>query len=403
MNYLIILSFFLAPAYVIKFKLYSYPANLLMLWLVFIWLVFFIWLMVKHRWEDFWQFLKNLEKKILVFTGLFFLAGCFGLVINGLDRAKLGQFIVLFLQPISIFFLAGYAFKKTPKTKDYLLLTTYYLLAFAGFCAIVQYYTLWTLPPQFWGNSIEPRRALAFFVHPNFYALWAAPLLALLIPDLAENLKSKILNPSRLGRPAEADLKSLAWVVGAMGLFLSLSRAGWLGLGMAVIVYLLVAADKKIRAVVFVAAAMALIIIFYIPNWRQRALLPFYGEKSASSRLELWQSGWKAVKLSPILGLGLNGYSYRYADLQTDPSLDTHNFPHNIFLDFWVETGLLGLISFVCITGGYIFYVLKNRSNPLALGIGLFLIALVAQGLIDNPYFKNDLALVFWIVLSTAI
>jgi hypothetical protein len=45
----------------------------------------------------------------------------------------------------------------------------------------------------------------------------------------------------------------------------------------------------------------------------------------------------------------------------------------------------------------------KNRSNAIGFGIALFLIAILTQGQIDNPYFKNDLALVFWIVLSLII
>ncbi len=126
-----------------------------------------------------------------------------------------------------------------------------------------------------------------------------------------------------------------------------------------------------------------------------------------------------------------------------------------------METGLLGLISFLIIVGLYIYRGLKTttpsrqggtpllsqegnapqlsqgrsaelQSSPptiggvpaalsaealakmeggggginnqiLKLSIALFLIALITQGLIDNPYFKNDLALVFWIILSLAI
>jgi hypothetical protein len=43
---------------------------------------------------------------------------------------------------------------------------------------------------------------------------------------------------------------------------------------------------------------------------------------------------------------------------------------------------------------------LLYRNDAYKLGVALFLIALLFQGLIDNPYFKNDLAMVFWIILS---
>src|SRR6202000_2335904 len=106
-------------------------------------------------------------------------------------------------QPISLFFIAGYIFKQNPKAKNFILYTLYFILAAAGIYGIIQYFTLIGLPMAWWGNSVEPKRALSFFVHPNFYALWAAPLLALLIPDVAQTIKSKIFN-----------FKAAAWIIG---------------------------------------------------------------------------------------------------------------------------------------------------------------------------------------------
>jgi len=98
--------------------------------------------------------------------------------------------------------------------------------------------------------------------------------------------------------------------------------------------------------------------------------------------------------------MGLTGFSQNWERLNSDANLDTHNFPHNIFLNFWTETGLLGLISFIVLSSIFIFRGLKQKKGLLALGLSLFVIALMTQGLIDNPYFKNDLAIVFWLALS---
>lgn len=199
-------------------------------------------------------------------------------------------------------------------------------------------------------------------------------------------------------------IKPLAWMIGAVGLLLSFSRAGWLGLGVAGIIYLIVAADKKIRKLALYGIIVIIIVIISIPNLRWRFTLPFYGEKSAVSRSSLWETGWKGIKESPILGLGLTGFSNNWTRLNTDAGLtETHNFPHNIFLDFWVETGLLGLISFIGLAWIFIYDGIKNRKDIIKLSVALFLIALLTQGQIDNPYFKNDLAMVFWIILSLAI
>ena len=176
----------------------------------------------------------------------------------------------------------------------------------------------------------------------------------------------------------------------------------------AIFVYAIVAADKKIRLVIAGFVIVAASIIYALPNLRYRFITPFYGETSANSRIILWKAGWNSVKNSPITGLGLTGFSHQYRSLVPDPNLDTHNYPHNIFLDVWVETGLLGLLSFTAIVIIYIYQglraaTLKNTDTSkvsIKLPVALFLVALITQGLIDNPYFKNDLALVFWLVLS---
>ena len=424
MLYLLIITFILAPAYAIRFNLGFLPRNILMMWVFLVWIAFVVNLIAKKRARIFLTAVKNIREEILLTVGFFFISGIISLFIKGFDQAKLGQFIVLFLQPISIFFIGKFFFEQHPQSKSYLLLTTYYLLALAGLYAILQYFTLLGLPQIYWGNANEPKRALSFFAHPNFYALWSAPLLALLIPDVFENLKSKILN-----------LKSLAWALGALGLLLSFSRAGFLGLAAAIGIYLIVAAEAKIRKLIFAAVIVMVIVIISVPNLRWRFVLPFYGEKSAISRLSLWHTGVKAIKESPIFGLGLTGFGNNWQKLNTDPNLDTHNFPHNVFLNFWVETGLLGLISFLGLISIYIYRGLRPsvipaateprsgeglagihnldsrqpagkagfRGNDIKLAVALFLICLLFQGLIDNPYFKNDLAMVFWMVLSLSI
>ncbi len=421
MPYLLALTLLLTPTYVIKFNVFGFPPDVLMVWVVLVWVIFLGWILAKHQLREFWQSLMGLDKKILVLVGLFFLSGIISLFVHGFDRAKLGQFIVLFLQPVSIFFIGRFIIKQYPRATNYLLLTTYFLLAVTGLYAILQYFTLIGLPTAWWGNSNEPKRALSFFIHPNFYALWCAPLLAFLIPDIFSSFSLPLMGRVREGW--KNWIKMFAWIIGATGLLLSLSRAGWAGLGAAVLVYLIFAADKKIRKIIFAGVIIMVIVIVCIPNLRWRFVLPFYGEKSAVSRFSLWDTGIKGVKESPIFGLGLTGFSRQWTTLNTDPGLtDTHNFPHNIFLDLWVETGLIGLISLIGLIGLYLYRGLRGASPPakegwiakrdgvvgdfnrtIALSIALFLIAVLVQGQVDNPYFKNDLAMVFWIILSLAI
>lgn len=396
MSYIIFITLLLTPAYALRFNIVGQSANLLLVWVVLVWLFFSIHLLRLNRLKDFWHYLKTLDKKWLLLVFIFFLSGLLALYNQGFSQKKLGQFLVLFLQPISLFFCFGYLFYKNPEFKTSWIYAAYLLLGLMGIWSIIQYFTLFGLPVEYWGNAVEPKRALGFFGHPNFFALFTAPLLAFLIPDLfnrVQNQRNILITPKLF----------LFWILGSIGLFLSMSRAGWLGLTAAISVSLLLVGNKKLRLTALICGTILTIIILITPNLRYRVILPFMGEKSAVSRLSLWHTGIVAIKKAPIFGLGLTGFGSNWLTLNTDPNLDTHNFPHNVFLDFWVETGLLGLLSFVGLSSLALYQGFKRRNNEMALGVSLFLIALLIQGQIDNPYFKNDLALIFWVILSLAI
>jgi O-antigen ligase len=196
---------------------------------------------------------------------------------------------------------------------------------------------------------------------------------------------------------------TLFWVIGAFGLLLSLSRAGWVGLAAAIGIFAIIAGTKHIRLAVLAIGVLAIVFVFLNVNLRYRVLLPFHGEKSAVSRVSLWGTGLKAIKENPVFGKGLTGFARNWDRLNTDPNIDRHNYPHNVFLNFWVETGLLGLISFILLSLFVVIRGYQNRSNTYALGIALFVITLLVQGMFDNPYLKNDLAMLFWMVLALGL
>src|SRR6185436_15836198 len=101
-------------------------------------------------------------------------------------------------------------------------------------------------------------------------------------------------------------------------------------------------------------------------------------------------AGIQQIGQHPILGLGLGGFARLGLGV---------NYPHNIFLNFWVELGILGLISFLWIMF-LSFQQHKNKANVFTLAAIVYLVIFLIHGLVDAPYFKNDLALLFWFVVS---
>jgi O-antigen ligase len=86
--------------------------------------------------------------------------------------------------------------------------------------------------------------------------------------------------------------------------------------------------------------------------------------------------------------------------------LEIYLYPHNIVLNFWVELGLLGLIIFTFLfIKIYIkaITLLKNNKKefkPILIAIISSISAIIIHGLVDVPYFKNDLSTLFWIIIS---
>jgi O-antigen ligase len=89
--------------------------------------------------------------------------------------------------------------------------------------------------------------------------------------------------------------------------------------------------------------------------------------------------------------------------------VEIYMYPHNIFLNFWSELGLVGALLFVWLILKFLLLAFKlsvrlarasDRRKYLSLGLMGAMIVIVVHGLVDVPYFKNDLAVMFFIFLA---
>jgi len=127
-----------------------------------------------------------------------------------------------------------------------------------------------------------------------------------------------------------------------------------------------------------------------------------------AGRIELWSATLKMLSHYPIFGAGLSGFAERIGPYWNANHPERFIDPHNIVLNFWVETGLLGLFAFAWLLV-LVFRISwqgwkKSDSDwrPIFLGVLLAMVAIVVHGLVDVPYFKNDLSLLFWALAGIA-
>jgi len=195
-------------------------------------------------------------------------------------------------------------------------------------------------------------------------------------------------------------------LVTATAVLLSYSRGGWIALA-AVVVFVALFTVYRWQTVLAVVGA-ATVAVVSSAGIRRRILVEFNpasSHNSASTRFELWRSTLNLLHHHPLTGSGLAGFKSALVPYQVRGYVTGSIYPHDIVLNFWVETGLLGLVAFVWLmvqvarasTGG----LGRDRwTRALCIGVLGALVALVVHGAVDVPYFKNDQALAFWAILG---
>jgi O-antigen ligase len=109
------------------------------------------------------------------------------------------------------------------------------------------------------------------------------------------------------------------------------------------------------------------------------------------------------VSQHPLFGVGLGGYHYVFRG--QFPEI----YPHDIWLTFWVEVGLLGMVAFGIVFFGLIYRgwkayrTSKGFARSLLWGTLGALVLWGVHGLVDSPYWKNDMSIEFWMVAAMEV
>ncbi|PIT87412.1 MAG: hypothetical protein COU31_03025 [Candidatus Magasanikbacteria bacterium CG10_big_fil_rev_8_21_14_0_10_40_10] len=371
------------PAYLLRVSIGPLPGTVLEL---FFWAIFLVWL-AKYAKSD-WQNLKQIIKKyfwLFVFISLFVLASLLAVFTSGAVYSAFGLWRAYFLEPVLLLLiLLG---RKNQLAGKYLAQALVLSTVSISLYAVFQKFTGLGISTPEWTIQAT-RRATAFFSSPNAIGLFVVPILA-----LATSLWNK----------KHQYLWVIFWIISLLALFFTKSQGALIGLSAGVVVFIFCLGYKKI-ALFAVLAGVFLIVI--VPSLRSAV---FFTDRASNNRLILWSQTWdylSASKSNFIFGAGLRQFYDKVQKPTHDWSvLERHIYPHNIFLNFWSETGLIGLLSFTAILAGlyYLAWLVWKKNQMSGAAIFFALTALLTQGLVDVPYFKNDLAFLFWIIVAYVI
>ncbi|OGE88886.1 MAG: hypothetical protein A3J07_00855 [Candidatus Doudnabacteria bacterium RIFCSPLOWO2_02_FULL_49_13] len=367
---------FLLPAYQVRFTLLGLPTTLLEVLI----LAFLVGLLAQQ--PDF-RPLRKLGRLNWI-IGLFLLAASVAAYLSPEKLKALGELKAFFIEPVLVF----YALVLLWEEKSNIRLALQGLFVSSGLISlfgVVQYFTLSGLPIRFWGTGIEPERITSVFDYPNALALFLAPLFGLFA----------ILIYKKYRLFEREWLEILGLLLMAAALILTFSRGAWLAVAITLTLFLI--KNHSGRAVLTIVTLVLLGSLGVgVAPIRQR-LVSAVSDASSDARLELMRLGIQKIQDEPFLGNGLHGFrtTLSAADFQGE----ILNYPHNIFLNFWLETGLLGLLAFGLIIGAV---GERQKKHPTVWGLAAaaFLLIVILHGLVDVPYFKNDLAVLFWFAIS---
>jgi O-antigen ligase len=312
---------------------------------------------------------------------LLLVAGAISIVVAKDHRGALGLYRAYFIEPVALFYVGADLWRRTDDLRSVVGAlaigsSIFALLNIAVFirALLAHAVNVGSAPNALYGDS-------------NYVAMYLDPIIALATGVV-------LFAGSTRWRWIGA-----AWLlISGTALMLMFSKGSYLAL--AAIAIMVVVSARRWRFPILIGLLVFAFAVSRIPLVAYRVETA-YG--SLAGRAEIFTATLGMLRKSPIFGVGLGGYSYQFRG--SVPEV----YPHDIWLTFWVEIGLLGMLTFAFILFSLIwraFRALPRTSGferAVLWGVLAALVAWTVHGLVDSPYWKNDMSAEFWIIAALEV
>ena len=188
-----------------------------------------------------------------------------------------------------------------------------------------------------------------------------------------------------------------------ISLFLTGSRSAWVSFAISVFIFVFFK-NRRFIPLLLIAGAIC---IPFLPDSIYRRIVTLFNpnDTSAGYRQSIFESVTPMLNDYWVTGVGLGTDSFsiifnRYMSYK----LQTVAHTHNLYLQVWLESGLIAIVSFIW----FIFRIFKNSIigifGKADVKIGNILIAGIASisgilvmGMADYVWFFNRIMLIFWV------
>ena len=393
---LALFSPFVFPLYLLRFKIIGIPFTVLE---IFCYILFGIWILSVFLQKKTFQWNKLLSK--YWFSAFLLIIGAtIGVLISphyiilplGVEldaqSVALGVWKGWILAPILYFVVITQVFS-CKKDVDILLRNFVYS---AALVSLVSY-----LFGIFGTGITYDFRLNGFFESANYLSLY-------LVPAVLLNIYFVLQRKKPLRAYYYIDLIALITIIHAI--FFTKSYAAILAifgaLGMTILYFVLFKAKQRrkfIIALIVLFVTFITVILTQINSPKFKQFLDFENRSSTSVRLEIYTVSLDLIKENSLAGIGLGLFQARYQNNATEilghhPMEWNMPHPHNIFLAFWLNTGIIGLFAFIFLL------ILAHRKITYPL---FALWGIIIHGMFDVPFWKNDLAMIFWLIIGSIL
>lgn len=351
-----------------------------------------------------WETIKP-QATILNVPIAFFTAAC---LLSAAGSAFAGQslhnFLTKTLEWFIVYFLVVEVF--TDKKHVYIALAIFLFTAFSTVIdSLIQFYI--TNKDIFNGHVIEPgSRATAGFKTSNGLGGY----LTLIIPGLLAWL---LLVKQRFSYRllTVVILCFLLWSLGV-----TFSRGAWVGaiFGGIFLLTFVVFQKKKINTyfslgLLWTTIIFCALFILFLSHSSSQELLSRY--RTAYWRLDLWKECLVMIKDKPLFGHGINTFMSIFQKYRVNP-YEGPTYAHNCYIQLAVETGLIGLISFMWIILKMFVIAIKEvkvritrDQNSAVLIIALLsgIFAFLVHSFMDTQFYSLQLSVYLWFMAGVLI
>jgi O-antigen ligase len=354
------------PTYLIRFTVFNIPLTVLEILILFLFLLFCIKTKLRFSWGSYRYIILS-----------FIIISIIACIASADQMRALGLWKAYIIEPI-LFFLV---FINIKPVFHKVLFSLGLSAIFISLIGIIQYSTGYGIPVP-WNIAGSEFRITSVFEYPNAVGLYLAPIMALFLGNLTK-IKYKTY------------FSLIVLLLSLSAILWSQTQGAWLAV---IVSFIFLGFFTKYKKIFIASLIIGVIILFAIPGFRETIM---FKDTSGDVRLALWQGTANLLTHRPFFGAGLGSFPEIYEQYKMAKHTELLLYAHNIFLDFWTQFGILGLLWLIWVLLKFFINNFKNLS-PTTVTIMAAMVAIIIYGLVDVPYFKNDLSVLFWTILGLA-